>query len=80
MIAGEWYGSFNSSNSKGRIKLDFQVNNETYFLDLSDDERQWLVFVETPNGPRRIPVYDDAEPFDDVKLVIEDKDRRKVVN
>jgi len=61
-------------------QLDFQVNNETYFLDLSDDERQWFVFVETPNGPRRIPVYDDAEPFGDIKLVIEDKDRRKVVN
>ncbi len=80
MIAGEWSGSFNSSGGEREDQLDFQVNNETYFLDLSDDERQWLVFVETPNGPRRIPVYDDAEPFGDVKLVIEDKDRRKVVN
>jgi len=49
--------------------LDFQVNNETYFLDLSEDERQWLVFVETPNGTRRIPVYIDAPPSDEVKLV-----------
>jgi len=63
--------------------LDFQVNNETYFLGLSDDERQWLLFVETPTGTRRIPVYEDAPAVDDddeVKVVIEDKRRRKVVN
>lgn len=63
--------------------MDFQVNNETYFLGLSDDERQWLLFVETPTGTRRIPVYEDAPAVDDddeVKVVIEDKRRRKVVN
>jgi len=63
--------------------LDFQVNKETYFLGLSDDERQWLLFVETPTGTRRIPVYEDAPAVDDddeVKVVIEDKRRRKVVN
>jgi len=63
--------------------LDFQVNNETYFLGLSDDERQWLLFVETPTGTRRIPVYEDAPAVDDddeVKVVVEDKRRRKVVN
>jgi hypothetical protein len=62
--------------------LDFQVNNETYFLGLSDDERQWLLFVETPSGTRRIPVYEDAPAAEDdeVKVVIEDKRRRKVVN
>ena len=65
-------------------KLDFQVNNETYYLGLADDERQWLLFVETPNGTRRIPVYEDAAASDDgdadVKVVIEDKRRRKLVN
>ena len=63
--------------------MDFQVNKETYFLGLSDDERQWLLFVETPTGTRRIPVYEDAPAVDDddeVKVVIEDKRRRKVVN
>jgi hypothetical protein len=60
--------------------LDFQVNEETYFLDLSDDERQWLVTVETPTGSRRIPVYVDAQESEDVRVVVEDKDRRKVVN
>ena len=60
--------------------MDFQVNNETYFLDLSDDERQWLVFAETPTGVRPIPVYVDAADFEDLTVVIEDKERRKILN
>ena len=67
---------------KGGIELDFQVNNETYFLDLAENERQWLVFVDTPNGPRSIPVYEDAPSLqdEDVKVVVEDNQRRKIVN
>ena len=62
--------------------MDFQVNNETYFIDLADEEGKWLVFHETPNGPRSIPVYEDApvREDEDVKVVVEDKRRRKVVN
>jgi len=48
--------------------LDFQVKDQTYFLGLSEDEG-WEVFVESPSGPRRIPVYVDAAPFDEVKVV-----------
>jgi len=60
--------------------LNFEVNDETYFLDLSEDERKWLVFVETATGPRRIPVYEDeANPYDSPVLV-EDNNRRKIVN
>jgi hypothetical protein len=64
----------------GRINLDFQVNNETYFLSLAENERQWLVLVETPTGTRSIPVYVDELPFEDVTLVLEDKEKRKIVN
>ncbi len=38
--------------------MDFQVNDETYFLSLAENERQWRVFVSTPTGARRIPIYD----------------------
>lgn len=61
-------------------ELDFQVNNETYFLDLSDDEKQWLVFAETPTGVRRIPVYVDESIADEMPVLVEDKNRRKIVN
>ena len=60
--------------------MDFQVNSETYFVDLSDDERQWLVFAQTPTGVRRIPVYVDGAESEDVKVVVEDKERRKILN
>ena len=60
--------------------MDFQVNNETYFLDLSPDESQWVVLAETPTGLRRIPVYVDAPITDDLPVLVEDKDGRKIVN
>ena len=60
--------------------MDFQVNNETYFLDLAEDARQWLVLVETPTGTREIPVYVDATTSDELPVLVEDKHRRKIVN
>jgi hypothetical protein len=64
----------------GRINLDFQINDETYFLSLAENERKWLVMVETPTGTRDIPVYDDGAEFEEFKLVVEDRDSRKIVN
>ena len=49
--------------------LDFQVNDQTYFLGLGEQEGEWEVFVASPSGPRRIPVYVDAAPFGDIKVV-----------
>lgn len=66
---------------QGRIKLDFQVNNETYFIDLADEEGKWLVFAQTPTGVRRIPVYVDAPIADDeLPVLVEDNKGRKIVN
>jgi hypothetical protein len=64
----------------GENQLDFQVNDETYFLSLAENERQWLVLVETPTGTRQIPVYVDEPWVEESTLVVEDKDRRKIVN
>ena len=61
-------------------ELNFEVNEETYFLDLSEDARQWLVFVETPTGARPIPVYVDSAPLNGMPVQVEDKQRRKLVN
>ena len=61
--------------------MDFQVNGETYFLSLAEDERRWLVFVEGATGTRRVPVYVDGADFDeDLKVVVDDKERRKILN
>jgi hypothetical protein len=60
--------------------VDFQVNGETYFLSLADDERRWLVFVESATGTRDLPVYVDKAESDDFKLVVDDKERRKIPN
>jgi hypothetical protein len=60
--------------------MDFQVNGETYFLSLAENERQWLVFVATAEGSRPVPVYVDGAESEDLKLVIEDKVRRRILN
>jgi len=60
--------------------LNFEVNEQTYFLDLSEDAQQWLVFVETPTGTRQIPVYVDADTPSDLPVLVEDKQKRKLVN
>jgi len=64
----------------GETEVNFEVNNETYFLDLAEDARQWLVFVETPTGTRRIPVYIDEPTSEDVPVLVEDKKKRDIVN
>jgi hypothetical protein len=64
----------------GEGEVDFQVNGDTYFLSLAEDERRWLVFVESATGSRDVPVYVDEAEGDDFKLVVDDKERRKILN
>ena len=61
-------------------ELDFQLNNEPYYIDLADEEGKWLVFAQTPTGVRRIPVYIDAPDSDELPVLVEDGNRRKIVN
>lgn len=60
--------------------MDFQVNGETYFVSLADDARRWLVFVSTETGARPIPVYEDAGDSEDLQVVVDDQERRKILN
>jgi hypothetical protein len=55
--------------------MDFQVNDETYFLSLAENERQWRVFVSTPTGAWPIPVYDDGGETDSLVMLQEEKQR-----
>ncbi len=55
--------------------MDFQVHEETYFLSLAEDDRQWEVLVETPTGARSVPVYVDAASSDQIVVLHEQKQR-----
>ena len=57
--------------------MDFQVNEQTYFLSLAEDEKQWEVFVATPAGAMSIPVYVDSAESESL-VVIQDEKRRLV--
>jgi hypothetical protein len=61
-------------------QLDFQVNNETYFVNIGEDAGDWEVFVSTPTGARSVPVYDDGASFDESVVLVEDKRARKIIN
>jgi hypothetical protein len=58
--------------------LDFQINDETYFASLGEDE--WQVFVSTPFGARPVPVYDDGPDLGELPVLVEDQQRRKIIN
>jgi hypothetical protein len=61
--------------------MDFQVNDQTYFVNLDDERREWHVFVTTPSGATPVPVYvDEVEGFDDAVIVVEDKRKQQIVN
>ncbi len=60
--------------------MDFQVNEQTYFLSLAEDEKNWLVFVSTPEGARPIPVYVDAAESESLVVIQEEKEKRRIVN
>ena len=55
--------------------MDFQVQEQTYFLTLADDDKRWEFFVATPSGARAVPVYVDAEKFGPVVVLQEEKER-----
>jgi len=55
--------------------MDFQVQEQTYFLSLAEDERRWEVFVATPTGPRAVPVYVDAPESGPLVVLQEEKHR-----
>ena len=61
---------------KGGVEVDFQVNDETYFVNLADREGHWEVFVSSPAGTREIPVYEDAAEFESLVVVQEERHKR----
>jgi hypothetical protein len=60
--------------------VQFQVNDQTYFLSLAENERRWLVFTSTPTGAMSIPVYVDGAKSEDLILVQEEEEKHRVPN
>lgn len=58
--------------------MDFQINDETYFASIGEGE--WEVFVATATGARPIAVYDDGPDLGELPVLVEDQQRRKIVN
>jgi len=50
--------------TQGRLKLQFEVKGQAYFLNFAEDEARWYVFAPTLTGITRIPVYVDAVKWD----------------
>ena len=55
--------------------MDFQVHEQTYFLNLAEDENRWEVMVETATGAREVPVYVDAPRMLPIVVLQEEKQR-----
>jgi hypothetical protein len=55
--------------------MDFQVHEQTYFLNLAEDENRWEVMVETATGAREVPVYVDAAKMLPIVVLQEEKQR-----
>lgn len=55
--------------------MDFQVHEQTYFLNLAEDENRWEVLVATPTGVRAVSVYVDAPRLGPLVVLQEEKHR-----
>jgi hypothetical protein len=55
--------------------MDFQVHEQTYFLNLAEDENRWEVLVATPTGAREVPVYVDAPKWSAIVMLQDEKHR-----
>jgi hypothetical protein len=64
--------------TQGRLKLQFEANGQTYFLNFEEDEGRWYVFAQTLTGVNRIPVYVDAPKYERIGVL--EAGRHKIQN
>jgi hypothetical protein len=63
---------------RGRLKLQFEVNGQDYFLNFAEDEGRWYVFAQTLTGLNRIPVYVEAPKYERIGVL--EAGRHKIQN
>ena len=59
--------------------MEFQVNDETYFLTLAEDQRRWCFSVSTPKGAMVLPVYVDA-PDPEPLVMLHEEEKEQAAN
>jgi len=65
-------------SNQGRLKLQFEANGQSYFLNFAEDEGRWYVFAQTLTGVNRIPVYVDAPKYERIGVL--EAGRHKIQN
>jgi hypothetical protein len=63
----------------GEKPLQFEVENQTYFLNFVPDEGRWYVFSPTEDGMIKIPVAMDVAPLENFSFV-SDEEKKKIVH
>ena len=58
--------------------MQFEIENQTYFLNFVPDEGRWYVFSPTEDGMIKIPVAMDAPPFENFAFAPEEGKKRIV--
>jgi hypothetical protein len=58
--------------------LQFEVNDQMYFVNFVPDEGRWYVFTPSEEGMIRIPVAMDAAPFENFAVAPEEEKKRIV--
>jgi len=58
--------------------LQFEVDNQMYFLNFVPDEGRWYVSSPTEDGLIRIPVAMDAAPFENFTVEPEEGKKRVI--
>ena len=50
--------------------MQFQVNEQNYFLDFIPEEGRWFVFKPTRSGVEVVPIVDDDAPASEDELAV----------
>ena len=58
--------------------MQFEVNDQMYFVNFVPDEGRWYVFSPTEEGMIRIPVAMDVAPFENFAVAPEEEKKRIV--
>ena len=58
--------------------MQFEIENQTYFLNFVPDEGRWYVFSPTEDGMIKIPVAMDAPLFENFAFAPEEETKRIV--